>query len=230
MKHWKFDENLFRVLDDITGYSFNRIAQLSGIQQQAISRYVTGDYALPLQILIKICNAIRFPIYYLIKEDDSLNDVGRHLLIAKEDWKPVYFSGQASEHIFSTKGINWKDVGEAMGMAQMNAKKRFLGERRFPVNDFIQTCNRLNLSPFLFLIDPNRKPAKRSSKGAEDEILTRIDTLQNTLAALQQKYDLLAEQMRKLQEDKASTTRRYADDGIFMAAEQETIFKTNKKK
>ena len=230
MKSWKFDEDLFRTLDDITGYSFSKIAHLSGIPQQAISRYVTGDYDLPLQILIKICNAIRFPIHYLIIEDgDNKCDIGRHTLVAKEDWKPVYFSGQACAHIFTSKGIQWKDVGEAMGMAQMNAKKRFLGERRFPVNDFIYTCNRLNLSPFLFLIDPN-KPARRTGKAAESDTLERIETLTNALAALQLKYDQLAEQMRKLQKDKERTPVRYVDDGILMAAEPEPTLKTKNKK
>ena len=231
MRNWKFDYDSFRVLDDIAGYSFAKIAKMSGIPQQAISRYVIGEYDLPLQILIKICNSIRLPIHYLIIEEDKQRTLNREDIVPMDKWKPVYFDSNGAEYIFTSHGIQWKDVGEAMGVAQMNAKKRFVAGRRFPVNDFVKTCNKIKLSPFLFLIDPNRKVAKKSKAQVSEEAMEKIEQLTNALADLQIKYKDLEEKLQRLQDNKITRPVSYSD-GIMLAAEQEEIYnkKCDKKK
>lgn len=211
---WSFNMLLFSRISKVLDISEAEIARRCGMTQQALNRYTSADIMLSVQKLLKICNAMRMPTYYFVSEDNHHIVPDRETAtIPLDHWHPITWDKQAVELIFGDrKGqIFWKDVAEAMGVTSQKPHDRFLLRKRFPVSDFLQTCNKLNLSPFQFLIDPNRTiPAKRkhgsnmpggsgvgkaalpSPYSADIAALCRkIDSLSESVADLTQKYHSL---------------------------------------
>ena len=211
---WSFNMLLFSRISKVLDISEAEIARRCGMTQQALNRYTSADIMLSVQKLLKICNAMRMPTYYFVSEDNHHIVPNRETAtIPLDHWHPITWDKQAVELTFGDrKGqIFWKDVAEAMGVTSQKPHDRFLLRKRFPVNDFLQTCNKLNLSPFQFLIDPNRAaPEKRkrsstmsggSAAGKADSpqpcsaditaLCRKIDTLSQSVADLTQKYQSL---------------------------------------
>jgi len=211
---WTFNRKLFMQLSDVLDISYAKIAERCGLRQQVISRYVTGEIELSLQVLIKICNALRMPIYYFVSENDN------HVIPNRESatlplglWQPITWNHQVVELTFGDgEGkIYWKDVAAVMGVSSQKPHERFLLRRRFPIEGFLTTCTHYQISPFKFLIDPNRETDKqgsirlgasapRPSKGrcltntnhADYVTLTRkLDELNATVLDLTKKFDSL---------------------------------------
>lgn len=210
---WNFNMLLFSRISKVLDVSEAEIARRSGMTQQALNRYTSADIVLSVQKLLKICNAMRMPAYYFVSEDNHHIVPSRETAtIPLDHWHPITWDMQAVELTFGDREgqIFWKDVAEAMGVSSQKPHDRFLLRKRFPIDDFLQTCNNLNLSPFLFLVDPNRDTQdkrKRDSSlpvgsaarkttlphpAADIAALCRkIDTLSATVANLTQKYQSL---------------------------------------
>lgn len=210
---WSFNNLLFSRISKVLDVSEAEIARRCGMTQQALNRYTSADIMLSVQKLLIICNAMRMPAYYFVSEDNHHIVPNRETAtIPLDHWHPITWDKQAVELTFGDrKGqIFWKDVAEAMGVTSQKPHDRFLLRKRFPIDDFLQTCNNLNLSPFLFLIDPNRatqdkrkrdsslpvgSPARKTTlphPAADIAALCRkIDMLSATVADLTQKYQSL---------------------------------------
>lgn len=211
---WSFNILLFSRISKVLDISEAEIARRCGMTQQALNRYTSADITLSVQKLLMICNALRMPAYYFVSEGD------RHIVPNRETatipvgrWHPITWDKQAVELTFGDREgqIYWKDVAEAMGVSSQKPHDRFLLRKRFPINDFLQTCNKLNLSPFQFLVDPNRDTTAKRKRGntvpggsASVETATpppctaniaalcrKIDTLSEAVADLTQKYQSL---------------------------------------
>ena len=212
MDKWSFNMSLLGRLSKVLDISEAEIARRCGMTQQVLNRYTGADITVSVQVLLKICNALRMPAHYFVSEDNNHAAPSREVATIPADrWQPVEWDTQAVELTFGDgEGqIYWKDVAKAMGVTSQKPHDRFLLRTRFPIDDFLQTCNRLSLSPFRFLIDPNREvPARRKRSatvpGASPSGKTppphpdiaalchRIDTLEHTVADLQKQYaDLL---------------------------------------
>lgn len=177
--------NLTKVLD-ISGAE---IARRCGLKQPVLNRYMTGEFVLPVQILIQICNALRMPSSYFVSEDGSHLFPNRETAtLPYDDWRPVEWDCQAVEVTFGDgEGrIFWKDVAEAMGVSPQKPHDRFLLRTRFPVNDFLKTCNNLDIPPFRFLVDRNddRKADRKGEKTAvgDDTLRAEVKALTGKLA------------------------------------------------
>lgn len=211
---WSFNMLLFSRISKVLDISEAEIARRCGMTQQALNRYTSADIMLSVQKLLIICNALRMPTYYFVSEDNHHIVPNRETATIQPDhWRPITWDRQAVELTFGDREgqIYWKDVAEAMGVTSQKPHDRFLLRKRFPINDFLQTCNKLNLSPFQFLIDLNLDtPAKRKSgstvtggSAAGKAVLPppypadiaalcrKIDTLSATVADLTQKYQSL---------------------------------------
>ena len=200
---------LFSRISKVLDISEAEIARRCGMTQQVLNRYTSTDIMLSVQNLLKICNALRMPAYYFVSEDNHHVVPNRETAtIPLDQWRPVTWDVQAVELTFGDREgqIFWKDVAEAMGVTSQKPHDRFLLRKRFPVNDFLQTCNKLNLSPFQFLIDPNRDTTAKRKRGSITpgkttspppspatiaDLCRKIDTLSETVADLTQKYQSL---------------------------------------
>lgn len=206
---WSFNMLLFSRISKVLDISEAEIARRCGMTQQVLNRYTSTDIMLSVQNLLKICNALRMPAYYFVSEDNHHVVPNRETAtIPLDQWRPVTWDVQAVELTFGDREgqIFWKDVAEAMGVTSQKPHDRFLLRKRFPVNDFLQTCNKLNLSPFQFLIDPNRDTTAKRKRGSITpgkttspppspatiaDLCRKIDTLSETVADLTQKYQSL---------------------------------------
>ena len=212
MGKWSFNSLLFSRLSDVLDISGTEIARRCGITQQVLSRYTTNEVVVSVQVLIKICNALRMPCYYFVSEDNN------HLLpnresatIVAEYWQPISWDCQAVEHTFGDGDgrIYWKDVAEAMGVSLQKPHDRFLLITRFPITDFLATCSHLDISPFRFLIDNNRNEIKQRNKrralptlGLSAEIAAlrkQIEDLSKTTLDLTKKYQALLDRHNRLE-------------------------------
>ena len=166
MSTWTFNRKLFTQLSDVLDISFAKIAERCGLRQPVLSRYVTGEIELSLQVLIQLCNSLRMPIYYFISEN------GNHIIPNREaatlplaQWQPITWNHQAAELTFGDgEGkIYWKDVAVVMGVSSQKPHERFCLRRRFPIEGFLIVCTHYQISPFKFLVDPNTEAGIQGS-------------------------------------------------------------------
>lgn len=158
MEKWSFNMLLFSNLTKVLDISGAEVARRCGLKQPVLNRYMTGEFALPVQVLIQICNALRMPSRYFVSEDDNHVLPNRETAtIPYDDWHTIGWDCQAVELTFGDgEGrIFWKDVAAAMGVSPQKPHDRFLLRKRFPVGGFLKTCSSLGISPFRFLIDGN---------------------------------------------------------------------------
>ena len=166
MNKWSFNFLLLRKLSDVLDISESEIARRCGMKQQVFNRYTNEEVMLSMGVLMKICNSLRMPAYYFVSEDNKHEIPNRECATIPLDyWMPISWDMQAAEQTFGNGAgrIHWKDVAEAMGVTEQKPRGRFMMKTRFPVDDFLKTCNVLNLSPFLFLVDKNRDTNKRKN-------------------------------------------------------------------
>lgn len=185
MEKWSFNRLLFSRLPDVLDISGTEIARRCGLTQQVLSRYTTNEIDVSVQVLMKICNSLRMPIRFFISEGNhNIIPSREDATIPAESWKPVAWDSAAVERTFGDgEGkIYWKDVAGAMGVSSQKPHERFLLRTRFPITDFLATCNSLSLPPFRFLVDNNRD----SGRKGRDSARTNKD---------------LHEEVRKLRED-----------------------------
>lgn len=216
MSKWEFNMPLFSRLAEVLDITGTEIARRCGLRQQVFSRYTTNESVVNIQVLIKLCNAIRMPIYYFVSENHNYIIPNRETAtIPFDDWQPVSWDYDAVERTFGDGDgrINWKDVAVAMKTSSQKPHERFALRRRFKVTDFFTACNAFSLSPFLFLIDPNRpnpKGSKRRTTASTHslkkpaapsypDLSRRMDSLENNLTDLQQKYTDLQQKYEDLQ-------------------------------
>lgn len=149
---------LFSKLSEVLDISGAEIAKRCGMNQPVLNRYMNGENVLPVQILLTICNALRIPSRYFVSEDNEHLFPNREIATVPLDcWQPIIWDKQSVELTFGDgEGrIFWKDVAVAMKVTPQKPHDRFLLRTRFPVNDFLTTCNNLKISPFRFLVDKN---------------------------------------------------------------------------
>ena len=164
MNKWSFNSLLFNKLPDVLDISGAEIARRCGMKQQVFNRYTNQEVMLSVQILMTICNSLRMPIHFFVSEENSHVIPNRECAtIPIDEWQPIGWNHDAVEQTFGDGGgrIYWKDVAEAMDVTEQKPHDRFKLKTRFPIDGFLTTCNKLNISPFLFLIDNNRDKAKR---------------------------------------------------------------------
>ena len=198
MSTWTFNRMLFTQLSDVLDLSFAKIADRCGLRQQVLSRYVTGEIELSLQVLIQLCNGLRMPICYFISEN------GNHIIPNREaatlplaQWQPITWNHQAAELTFGDgEGkIYWKDVAAVMGVSSQKPHERFLLRKRFPIEGFLATCTHYQISPFKFLVDPNLEAGIQgsTSQGAAvphpSKRRSTADTSRADFVALTRKLD-----------------------------------------
>lgn len=194
MERWTFNSLLFSRLSDVLDISVTEIAKRVGIRQQVLNRYTKCQNDLPVKILIKMCNALRMPIYYFVSENNSHEIPNREVAtIAADHWQPIDWDHQAVEHTFGDgEGrIYWKDVAAVMGVTAQKPHDRFLLRKRFTVRDFLAVCNHFVLSPFDFLVDQNRKGfsvKKKTGRADSPTLLADITALRRQVSDLTTKY------------------------------------------
>jgi transcriptional regulator with XRE-family HTH domain len=233
MDRWSFNEQLFNRLSEVLDISGAEIARRCGLTQQVLNRYMNSDIVLSVQVLMKICNALRMPAYFFVSENNNHVFPNREsATVALDHWHPIEWDALAVELTFGDgEGrIYWKDVAVAMNVSSQKPHERFLLRKRFPIDGFLMACSHFNISPFKFLIDRNRECCKVRSRKNEPsditELIRRIDTLNATVDDLTDKYnnllrrhDALLERHNKLENE----FRDYAGlHHIDMAAENET--------
>lgn len=205
MEKWSFNMLLLSKLTDVMSLSCSEIARRCEVNQSALFHYIRGDYELPVQVLIQLCNGLRMPSLYFISVD------GRHVIpnretatIQADRWQMVEWNEKAVGKTFGNgKGlINWKDVAVVMGVSNYKPHERFLLHTRFPINSFLQTCTYYNISPYTFLVDTNSIPSldvgkRRKLKEKKHspplssyaEMSKKMDFLEQGIADLRKKYD-----------------------------------------
>lgn len=194
MEKWSFNNLLINKLSEVLDLSGAEIARRCGMSQQVMNRYVNNEIVLSVQTLLQICNALRMPLYYFVSEDNNYVLPNREsATIAHDQWHPVGWNHQAVQQIFGNDDgqIAWRHVAAAMGVTPQKPRDRMLLKTRLPIDDFCKACNKLNLSPFTFLIDPNREVKRtslpRSRNARKSSILPDDAALHQEIAALRQK-------------------------------------------
>ena len=231
MNKWSFNSLLFSRLPDVLEISGAEIARRCGMKQQVFNRYTNQEVMLSVQILMTICNSLRMPIHFFVSEENNHVIPNRECAtIPLDEWHPIDWNYDAVEKTFGDGGgrIYWKDVADAMDVTEQKPHDRFKLKTRFPIDGFLATCNKLNISPYLFLIDNNRDKAKRErgkrgcgprgsamreeSLRADVAALTKkLDDLNTTVTELTAKYDDLLQRHTALL-DRHNRLERYFND------------------
>lgn len=206
MAKWNFNELLLSKLSNVLDVSCTEIARRCHLNQSVLFHYIKRDVELPLQILLQLCNDLRMPTRYFICNNGNFVIPNRETATVEADkWKPITWNREAVELTFGDgEGkIFWKDVATIMGVTSQKPHERFLLRTRFPVNSFLLTCSHFNLSPFLFINDPNREeptkarptPKPRKQKASPPpsyaELQERVEQLELEVDDLQQKFEKL---------------------------------------
>ena len=215
MEKWTFNSLLFNKLSDVLEISGAEIARRCGLTQQVLNRYMNNDIVLSVQVLIRVCNALRMPTRYFVSKNNNHAMPDReHATVAADQWHPIEWDKQVVELTFGDgEGrIYWKDVAEAMGVSSQKPHERFLLRKRFPIDAFLTTCNRLGISPFKFLIDLNgdggkpRDSGRASHTGGDDtfradleKLRQKISSLEDSVSELTSKYEALLQAHNKLE-------------------------------
>lgn len=220
MKTWTFNLDLFLRMGDVLDISVSEIARRSGLHQPALNRYVQQEFVISVETLIKICNALRMPFRYFVTEDGvSIIPEREHATVPLGDWKQILWHGRDAERIFYAQRLSWAKVAGAMGLRKgQTAKSRFIDGTRFPIDDFLLVCTKLQVSPWEFVTDGNLPAANRGGatqrpartvrqepaevKRLKDTIAdlnARLDRLQADNATMQQKMDTLLQRMEEMQ-------------------------------
>ena len=213
MERWTFNSLLFCRLSNVLDISITEIAKRVGIRQQVLNRYMKNENELPVQILIKLCNALRMPCYYFVSKDNNYEMPVREIAtIASDQFRFIEWDNKMVEHTFGDgEGcIFWKDVAEVMGVTPQKPHDRLLLRTRFTVADFLEICNHFGLSPFSFLVDPNKTKGKGRKGGGSTK--TQGDTtLLDDIAALRREVHSLSDTVSELAWKYQSMTDRYTD-------------------
>lgn len=231
MNKWSFNSLLFSRLPDVLDISGAEIARRCGMKQQVFNRYTNQEVMLSVQILMTICNSLRMPIHFFVSEENNHVIPNRECAtIPLDEWHPIDWNYDAVEKTFGDGGgrIYWKDVADAMDVTEQKPHDRFKLKTRFPIDGFLATCNKLNISPYLFLIDNNRDKAKRErgkrgcgprgsamreeSLRADVAALTKkLDDLNTTVTELTAKYDDLLQRHTALLDSHNRLERDFND-------------------
>lgn len=210
MEKYSFNMLLFSRLPKVLDISEAEIARRCGLTQQVMNRYTNAGIMLSVQKLLKICNALRMPAHYFVSENDRHVMPDREAATLPPDcWQPVRWDTQAVELTFGDgEGkIYWKDVAVVMNLSSQKPHDQFLLRTRLTVDGFLSVCSHYDISPFHFLIDPNRPDGpKRKAKGraagkaavplpqpADDiaALTRRLDNLNANYEDLKKKYESL---------------------------------------
>lgn len=245
MNKWSFNFLLLRKLSDVLDISESEIARRCGMKQQVFNRYTNEEVMLSMGVLMKICNSLRMPAYYFVSEDNKHEIPNRECATIPLDyWQPISWDVQTVEQTFGIGAgrIHWKDVADAMGVTEQKPRGRFMMKTRFPVDDFLKTCNTLNLSPFLFLVDKNRDANRQkngnrkatipvaSAAGNNEalradirELKRKLGDMNGTVEDITKKYDDLLRRHTALLDRHNELERRFNDmfgyERIGMAAD-----------
>lgn len=200
MLKWSFNMLLLNKLSDVLDISVLEIARRCGINQPVLYHYMKGKTELTVNTLIQMCNALRMPSRYFISENNH------HIIPTRETatiesarWKPITWNRKEVELTFGDgEGkIYWKDVADVMHVTSGRPHDRFLLRTRFPISSFLLTCDHYNLSPFLFLNDPNvnipiqKMKKKPTAPPSYEELSHKVDTLEHDIADLTKKFEAL---------------------------------------
>lgn len=236
MEKWSFNMPLFSRLSEVLDITGTEIARRCGLRQQVLSRYTTNESVVNIKTLLNLCNSLRMPIYFFVAENHNYVIPNREsATIPLDDWQPVSWNYDNVNRIFGDGPgkINWKDVAVAMGSSSQKPHERFSLRRRFKVDDFFVACNAFNLSPFLFLNDPNRpdgKSAKQHKAKAPTpsfaELAQRIASLEQSVSDVNGKLSVLQQNYNSLQQKYDTLLRAYnklvsMNGGMDLAAEPE---------
>ena len=216
MGKWSFNTLLFGRLPKVLDITGTEIARRCGLRQQVLSRYTTNENVVSVQVLIKLCNALRMPARFFVVDNKNFVIPNREMAtIPIDSWHPITWDSQAVERTFGDgEGrIFWKDVAVAMGVSSQKPHERFSLRRRFRIDDFINICNHYTLSPFLFLIDPNSPDNSRKNR-----FLTMPSGKEATppfsptsVAALQQRITALERSVAELTDKFAALQQQHTD-------------------
>ena len=249
MDKWSFNYSLFSKLSKVLQISEAEIARKCGLTQQVLNRYTKADIMPSVQVLLKICNALRMPTHYFVSQGSI------HIIPERESatvpyglWKPVVWNMQAVELTFGDgEGkIYWKDVSAVMGVTSQKPHERFLLRKRFPIDDFFTVCSHYDISPFRFLNDPNipenpkresRATRRNSTPRENDPLLADIAELRKQVAALSADVDDLAKKYNTLLKSHEALSRRVSvnieninNSHLSIAAEPNLPYGANNKK
>lgn len=233
MDRWKFNTALFSRLSDVLDITGTEIARRCGLRQQVLSRYTTNEIVVSVQVLIKLCNALRMPAHFFVAENNNfVIPIREEATIPLECWQPIEWNAQAVEQTFGDGDgrIYWKDVAVAMDVSSQKPHERFTLRRRFKVTDFLHTCSVLNISPFKFLIDSNRNAVKHQSIKAEQpydlaDLRQQLVDLSRSVADISSKYQLLFNKhnaLLKRHNELEKSFHEYFGNSMGMAAEPTT--------
>lgn len=226
MNKWTFNYPLFSRLSDVLDISVTEMSKRCGVKQQVLNRYMRNETVLPVQILIKMCNALRMPSFFFVSEDNNYDMPNREIItISLDRWQPVDWNYQEVENTFGDGGnrIFWKDVATVMGVTAQKPHARFLLQKRFCIDDFLNVCSHFDISPFSFLVDPNREHDEKGKKKKNPVRMYDGAEIQAEITSLHQKFDSLSDKYDNLIEAHKSLLRRFNEHiekrYIGMAAE-----------
>lgn len=240
MDKWSFNNSLFSKLSKVLQISEAEIARRCGLTQQVLNRYTKADITPSVQVLLKICNALRMPAHYFVSQDSNhIIPERESATLPYERWKVIEWNTQAVELTFGDgEGkIYWKDVAAVMGVTSQKPHERFLLRKRFPIDVFFAVCNHYDISPFRFLIDPNI-PNDLKHKGRDTERNTaspsrsddplladiaelrkKITTLTATVEDLSKKYSTLLKSHEALSRRVSVNIENINNSHLSIAAE-----------
>lgn len=229
MDRWTFNSVLFSRLADVLDISITEMAKRVDIGQQTLNRYINGANELPVEVMMKMCNALRMPVYYFVSENNNYEIPNREIAtISADQWKPIDWDCKAVEHTFGDgEGrIYWKDVAIVMGVTPQKPHDRFLLRTRFTMKDFLAVCSHFDLDPFKFLIDPNRDSPKKKGRNSADNAANNM--LLRDIASMREEISNITRTSNDLAKKFQDIAKKYDDiktkyDGLLV--EHEALLK-----
>lgn len=221
-----FNNSLLTCLPDLLGVSVNKLAADSGLQPMTLGRFINRGDIISVQLLLKLCNAIRVPISYFFSEGDTrIIPEREHATIPASIFQPAAWDLSTVERTFGDQHgqIFWKDIAATMHVSDQKGHERFALRVRLPVTDFIAVCNAYHLHPSHFFINfeqpsvpgsalgrnatspPKRQPSRSPIPST---LLADIDALRHDLSSALEEIALLRKEIHTLRAAHDTLERR----------------------
>lgn len=151
-----FIQDLQRMLS----LSPQEVADSFGISFPHYYRIKRGENAMTVQMLLSACNNLYVPSMFFITDAmPRRDDIG-----VERKWHEVRWRTDVVNEFFGRGGISWSSVTAAMGLRDVNAtRKQWRLEASFPIDSFLDVCNKMSLSPWRFLDDDNVRSRRRTN-------------------------------------------------------------------
>lgn len=158
VREWVFNKPLLDALPELLLSSRTDVMRGLGMTNASVS-YNDGDVM--VQLLVALCNRYRISSkHFFVRNNEDVGKVRDLSFYQSNDFQPVSFHPERVGDIFgkhSLTGLKLGEVLEQLGCSEQKIRNwRDMDKSTLRVNDLVEMCNVLSVTPSCFITDNNR--------------------------------------------------------------------------